>query len=166
MIALDNNTVELIIAFIAGAVILVCLTNPNLKKRWQISAAMGFGFVAAMLVNYFGQYDYHPFAMLISGVICLVGFKDNKFYILEREGNEINHAISYLYSIRVLVSVPQLVGFMSVETSWIASMILLFIQLFLALGDGLGHGKRINSGLARVGNSIDDAVFQLKKLWF
>lgn len=147
--------IENIIFAICIIVSIVCLVkNKPLAIALILNTASGF------VLPEIGLNDYRPFAFLFAGAVCLITVRDGKLAILESKGNEINHAVSYLYSMRTVCELSSLMGYTGVELTWLVSMGLLLMQLMLAFGGLIGYGKRINNYLAWCRSRLYAVIFQ------
>lgn len=146
--------IETIIALIAFAGSVSCFFSNR-----QISVALLISLFSALSLSEFGLSIYHPFVMITCSVICLIDFSGKQLSIMPLFGNEINHAISYLYCLRVASSIAGIAGYTGIETSWLITTGLLLVQIILSFGDGVGHGKRINNFISSSFGRLNAFVF-------
>jgi hypothetical protein len=152
---MEHSTIEWLIR---ATVASVCLLT--FKRNPQVSIALALSLCGRYFFNGHSQGLYSLVTLFACGAICLFTIKDGLPDILELKGNEINHAVSYLYTLRCIVDSLELIGWSGVELSLIMSVFLLALQLLLATGDGVGYGTRINSFLDSFGNRVKSAIFQ------
>jgi hypothetical protein len=152
---MSHMSIELILTLITLGVGLSCF-----KNNAQVSIAILISLASARLLTYLNLEQLHYIGMLLAGFVCVVNpkFSWSKM-TLDTKGNEINYAISYLYSIRVIGDGAGIAGFVRVEAVWLFSMAILLVQLLLAFGDGVGYGTRINNYLSRFGSRINAFIF-------
>lgn len=160
---MDNSDIEILIISIATLLALF-----SFLKDWRISVSVIISSLAGLVLDHFGKADYYTFVLLwLCAPLCILRFDSIIPKTTKKEDDKIGYAMCYLYVLRAFFLIPSIYIGSNIESLWIISSVVFFAaQLILMVGNGVGYGKRINSGLARVGNSIDDAVFQLKKLWF
>ena len=151
---MSHYAIETTIALMALASAVSCFFSNR-----QISTALIISLFSALSLSEFGLSIYHPFVMIICSVVCLLDFSGRRVSIMPLSGNEINHAISYLYCLRVASSIPGIAGYAGTETSWLITTGLLIVQIILSFGDGVGHGKRINNFISRGLGRLNDVVF-------
>ncbi len=144
---ITNFMMENIIFLIVYLTSFICF-----KHNKQVSIALFTTNTLGLLLPTFNLNDFSSFSFLVGAVIALIGCKDLK-------GNEINHAIAYLYCLRVIIDLPKIAEIAEAEISWIISVNLLLLQLILAGGAGIGYGKRINNYLARCRSNINNLIF-------
>ena len=111
-----NFTIEAIVVCMVLLAVIVTFT-----KNFQISSALLLSLVSGLALSYNKVQEYHAVIMLVCAVICLIDTSKEKLGVLPVEGNEINHAISYLYCLRVICALPFLMGIAGVEFSWLVS---------------------------------------------
>ncbi len=138
-----NYLIENLIVSLAISSSILCW-----RKNRRASSAIAISLASGLVLTSYDMQVYHPFAMLFAAWVCLADFNGRRLSSIPVEGNEINHAIVYLYCLRVLVDLIRIGFLQGVDIMWAVNMVLLLTQLTLAAGSATGYASRINSGIS------------------
>lgn len=135
-----NYLIENVISFLTISAVIICW-----RGNRRASIAILISLASGLFLSEYNMIAYHPFAMLVGAWVCLVDFSGGRLSSIDIDGNEINHAIVYLYCIRVIVELLRMEGIGDIETMWLITTSMLLIQLSLATWSVTGYATRINN---------------------
>ena len=147
--------IENVISFVTLSAAVACWWGNR-----RASVAILISLISGLVLSEYNLTVYHPFAMLVGAWFCLVDFKDGKLSALGVAGNEVNHAIVYLYCMRVIVELLRMEGVGGVETMWVITTVMLLIQLSLATGSVTGYASRLNNFLNFTRGNVNNTASQ------